>query len=268
MFALASHPHSGADITSGTVAATYIDAAIARDSEITPTVLANDGAGSGLDADLLDGSHASVFALASHPHSGADITSGTVADARIDPVIARDSEIMPTVLANDGVGSGLDADRLDGLQASSFAAVTHTHSGVQYFTVGSEGFVPGSNIDYFNTYGTGGAYIASGSGALVAPVHLPNGAVVTGFRVYYFDASAGDLSVTLYGQGFSSSYFTLANVSSSGVVSYSNGIDTTITNGTIDNTSSSYLVNANSAAWDSNLKIKAAVIVYTVNTVP
>jgi cysteine-rich repeat protein len=61
------------------------------DSEIMPTVLSNDGSGSTLDADLLDGQHASSFAASSHPHSGADITTGTVADTRIASTIARDS---------------------------------------------------------------------------------------------------------------------------------------------------------------------------------
>ena len=84
-----------------------------------PTVLANDGSGSTLDADLLDGSHASAFADSSHAHSGTDITNGTVADARIASSIARDSEIVPTVLANDGSGSTLDADLLDGYHASA-----------------------------------------------------------------------------------------------------------------------------------------------------
>ena len=39
------------------------------------------------------------------------------ADAQIPATIARDSEIMPTVLANDGTGSGLDVDKLDGMEA-------------------------------------------------------------------------------------------------------------------------------------------------------
>jgi len=43
----------------------------------------NDGAGSGLDADTVDGSHASAFAAASHSHAAGDITSGTFADARV-----------------------------------------------------------------------------------------------------------------------------------------------------------------------------------------
>lgn len=50
------------------------------------------GSGSGLanvDADRLDGRHGDEFAPASHTHSGADITSGTIADARLSPNIPK-----------------------------------------------------------------------------------------------------------------------------------------------------------------------------------
>jgi len=117
-FASATHSHGGADITSGTVAEARIGAAITRDSEIVPAVLANDGTGSTFDADLLDGSDSSAFASATHGHDGGDIATGTVAEVRIDAAIARDSEIVPTVLANDGAGSGLDADTVDGVQGA------------------------------------------------------------------------------------------------------------------------------------------------------
>lgn len=42
-----------------------------------------DGSGSGLDADTVDGQHASAFAAASHTHDASAITSGTFANARI-----------------------------------------------------------------------------------------------------------------------------------------------------------------------------------------
>ncbi len=196
------------------------------------------------------------------------LASGTVAEARIDSAVTRDSEIMPIVLANDGAGSGLDADRLDGMHASSFASAAHTHSGVQYLTIGSEGFVPGHQTSYQNSYSMGGAYIASGGGAMVAPVHLPNGAIVTEFRAYCYDNSTNNLSVSLERQGFSSSYNVLAGVSTTGTPGYTSGTNTAIYAPTIDNANYSYLVYAYSPAWDPNLKIKAAVVVYTVNTVP
>lgn len=119
-FSAAVHPHNGADITSGTVGEGYIDAAIARDSEIMPAVLDNDGPGSSLDADNLDGLDSTAFSSAAHTHSGSDITTGTVADSRIAGTIARDNEIMPEVLGNDGSGSSLDADTVDGVHASGF----------------------------------------------------------------------------------------------------------------------------------------------------
>ena len=146
--------------------------------------------------------------------------------------------------------------------------VAYSTPRVQYFTIGSEGFVPGSNVDYYNTYGSGGAYIVSGSGGMVAPVHLPHDAVVTEFRVYYYDNSAGNLTVTLYRQGFNTSYYGMASVLSSGTPGYSSGVDTVINSATVDNTSYSYMVDAYSNAWDSELRIKAAVIVYTVSEVP
>ena len=65
---------------------------------------------------------ANTASRSDHTHSGADITSGTVADARIAASLARDSEIMPTVLAGDGSGSGLDADLLDGQNGSYYRA--------------------------------------------------------------------------------------------------------------------------------------------------
>ncbi|UCD36904.1 MAG: hypothetical protein JSW54_08670, partial [Fidelibacterota bacterium] len=127
--ARSDHTHDGADITAGAVAEVYIDPAIARDDEIFPTVVASGGSGTGLDADLLDGQEAAAFAEATHSHAGEDITSGTVADARIDAAITRDSEVMTIVQDNDGSGSGLDADLLDGQQATAFAEAAHSHAG-------------------------------------------------------------------------------------------------------------------------------------------
>ncbi len=127
-FAEASHAHSGADITSGNVAEARIDALLARDAEVFGIVTGADGSGSGLDADLLDGSSSAAFADASHAHSGADIT-GNVGEARIDALLARDAEVVGIVLAADGTGSGLDADLLDGSSSAAFASSSHVHSG-------------------------------------------------------------------------------------------------------------------------------------------
>lgn len=52
-------------------------------AQVLTRLLTVDGAGSGLDADLLDGQSSAAFAAASHNHAASEITSGTFADARI-----------------------------------------------------------------------------------------------------------------------------------------------------------------------------------------
>ncbi|NQT84940.1 tail fiber domain-containing protein [bacterium] len=101
-----------------------------------PTVLANDGTGSGLDADAVDGiqgadleesaeidADIAAHAAIADAHHAKTTSFGkltdTATDGQIPGSIARDSEIMPTVLANDGTGSGLDADAVDGIQGAA-----------------------------------------------------------------------------------------------------------------------------------------------------
>jgi hypothetical protein len=164
-----SHEHSGGDITSGTVAEPRIAAQIARDTEIMPTVLGNDGVGSSLDADRLDGQDSSAFSPANHTHSGSDITSGTVAEPRIAAQIARDAELegaitghagdadahherytdneaWGAVLARDGAGTGLHADLLDGRHAGDFALEGHHHDSRYVNTTGPDS-MSGSSAD-------------------------------------------------------------------------------------------------------------------------
>jgi hypothetical protein len=127
-FADAVHVHSGDDITSGTVDASVIDELIARVADVFGIVLAADGPGSGLNADLLDGQTSAAFADAVHVHSGDDITSGTVGEARIAAALARDAEVFGIVTAADGASSGLDADLLDGLSSADFSLAGQAES--------------------------------------------------------------------------------------------------------------------------------------------
>jgi hypothetical protein len=81
------------------------------------------------DAALLDGLDSTSFAPAGHGHAGEDITSGTVAEARIAAALARDAEVFAIVTGSDGADSGLDADLLDGQSSTAFAAASHVHAG-------------------------------------------------------------------------------------------------------------------------------------------
>jgi hypothetical protein len=293
-FAPSSHAHSGEQITSGTIADARIAANLARDNEILPIVLAGDGSGSGLDADLLDGYHANAFALSSHVHAGEAITSGIVADARIAATLARDNEILPIVLAGDGSGSGLDADLLDGYHANAFSLASHLHddryvkktgdtmSGtltvpqinyttdhISYYMVGGEGFLPASNVPYSNSYGNGGAYLISGFGAIAASVNLPQNAKVLEFTVYFYDNSKYDVTVDLEFLSSSGGYYIMAEVASTGIPGYYSATVKNISYPTIDNNTRPYSIRAWSDNWDSSyLRIMAAKITYSMNSVP
>ena len=136
----------------------------------------NDGAGSLLDADLLDGRHASDFSLTTHNHDdtyfkksgqvpgavlATDLSGNVVASSvvsttelnyldgatsniqtQINSKLASSSYTASDVLAKlitvDGAGSLLDADTVDGLHASAFATSGHNHDGT-YVKVAGDG---------------------------------------------------------------------------------------------------------------------------------
>lgn len=110
----------GGNITTGTVADARIDAALARDSEVSAAYQPS-------DADLTDLADGTL--TGSKVGSGIDggnITTGTVADARIDASIARDSEVSAAYqpldadltdladgsLTGSKIGSGIDDDNV------------------------------------------------------------------------------------------------------------------------------------------------------------
>lgn len=101
----------------------YVLSDIATDAQVLTAVKNVDGAGSGLDADLLDGfAHRGVGGVAEHP----DATTGTsgflsAADkTKLDGIETGATadltgpEILALLAPVDGTGSGLDADTLDG----------------------------------------------------------------------------------------------------------------------------------------------------------
>lgn len=133
-------PASAADITE----ATFIDDRIQSQSN--------------LDAPTLEGSAAAAFALSTHDHdaiyaalshvgstdghpdatgsvdgmmSAADKAKlnglATAAEANLTA-----SEALTLLKTVDGSGSGLDADKLDGSEASAFQAASHNHDGTHY----------------------------------------------------------------------------------------------------------------------------------------
>ncbi len=103
----------------------------------------NDGAGSGLDADLLDSyseaafgrlARASTWTTLQTFSAGLTVSAGTLAgvSATLSGTLAVTGAITENGnqvwhTGNDGTGSGLAADLLDGQHAIAFANATHTH---------------------------------------------------------------------------------------------------------------------------------------------
>lgn len=76
-------------------------------------LLAQDGAGSGLDADLLDGQHGSWYT---------DIT-GRLGYTPLNAVAYTADDVVGKLVTVDGAGSGLDSDLLDGQHGSYYGNI-------------------------------------------------------------------------------------------------------------------------------------------------
>jgi hypothetical protein len=129
-FANSTHVHSGSQITSGTVSEARIDPLIARDTETNTAITAHTA---------IPGAHHSKTTKFSE-------LTDMAADTQIPGSIARDSEIMPTVLGADGPRSTLDADYLDGNDSSAFSPAAHTHDSRYWGLTGNTGTDPATHF--------------------------------------------------------------------------------------------------------------------------
>jgi hypothetical protein len=114
-------------------------------ADVLSKLLTVDGSGSGLDADLLDGSNSSAFASSTHATShvtgGSDVIASAVAGGNAGLMSGTDktkldgiesgatadqtaAEILTAIKTVDGAGSGLDADLLDGNSSAAFVLAT------------------------------------------------------------------------------------------------------------------------------------------------
>ena len=96
------------------------------------------GDGSGTDMDMLDGKHASEFALLNHDHLVATRTANGFMSAadkdKLDGIPPGGGQMtgqeIVAAIINDGAGgsgSGLDADKLDGYDHTAFSPYNHGH---------------------------------------------------------------------------------------------------------------------------------------------
>jgi hypothetical protein len=167
------HTHDAADIASGRLSASRLPTSpnanrflVVRTSNSDPTydvIQASDlpshthspsqitpqGHGSGLNADMVDGQHASDFAPASHTHTKSQITDlETITTTPTANAVPKADALGKIALGwiPQGSGSNLDADRLDGLDSTAFERVANKGVANGYAPLDANAKVPVVNI--------------------------------------------------------------------------------------------------------------------------
>lgn len=141
----------------------------------------------------------------------------------------------------------------------------------RYLSISGNTFFAGSGDPFAVSTGVGGAYITAPnqSGWLVAPVNLPDGAIITRLRAYVTDTAAGDISVrlrrTTHG---ASSGSTIAIVETQGTPG---GViqltDDSVSLPNVNNATNAYYLRVYSLNWPGNntLRVDSVIIEYTVS---
>ena len=182
-----------------------------------------------------------------------------------------DTFLNGTVVVHGGLATSADIMAGGDLMSDgtvTAAALTYNSPRRHYLSIPGAAFVPAQDEAYNNSMGLTGAWIMhAGVGALSAGAYLPDGAIVTGLKAYYYDSAASWITCSLqYCYGNSNIAAVLGEVVSSGAAGYGSAEDTAIVLNPINNLDRSYYVRVYSGAWpgDSTLRIIRAVITYTV----
>lgn len=138
------------------------------------------------DANALEGFDASAFAAVAHSHDASNIDSGVLSIARIPATVTEDSEVMTIVLGDDGPGSGLDADRLDGQEGAFYRNVGNLNGGTlgtdyfsAYVDLGAEGYLDNSNnSDLLTRSQLDSRYVQEGQGGAITSSMIVDGATL------------------------------------------------------------------------------------------
>lgn len=141
-------------------------------------LLAQDGSGSGLDADLLDGQHGSFYAdiparLGFTPLNAASYTA---------------ADVLTKLLGVDGAGSGLDADTLDGADSSAFVRFANWTGANQSLAATGFQYLPGGLILQWGA----GTAPNNGTAAITFPVAFPNACLFGAVQGGLSDPAAQD----------------------------------------------------------------------------
>ena len=122
-FSISGHNHDAAYVNEGQ--ASSVSSSMLQDGATLAEVLDDDGTGSTLDADLLDGHDTNYFSINGHNHDSVYVNEGQASS--ISSSMLQDGATLAEILDDDGTSSTLDADLLDGHDTNYFSINGHNH---------------------------------------------------------------------------------------------------------------------------------------------
>jgi len=143
-------------------------------------------------------------------------------------------------------------------------------TGTRYYAISPADLVPTDNSpDWFIWIYKAQSNDDINSREMVGGIHLPHGAVVTSFKVYWYrDDAAADGEANLYRCGWTEGSTTMATADSDATTGHHSVEDTTISDATIDNENYTYGIRVQCSPNNSkdDVKFCGAVITYTVDS--
>jgi hypothetical protein len=254
-FAEAAHDHPLYSLSG-----TLNDAQIPDDITVNHAATAN-------DADTVDGSHAEAFMSAL-----TDLWVNTTGDAMTGNLVVNGNVglgVDPPLARLDVSGDAKVSGNLDIQGTVAATAYSFPAEQIQYFSVPSPAFVRGtSNMYCYIDNGSVSGSMAAAAVQVLAPINLPNGSRLVGYKVNCRDLDAmNNLTVRLIRQLDSGSASVVnSTMSTSGVPGHTTLVSPVL-DLTIDNEQFAYLVQADwvTPATISDIKLFNVHVQYAVS---
>lgn len=200
--------------------------------------VALNGGGAGASRIWTNGGAEQLFIGSSTQGDVLAVRDGFVGVANTNPLVELDVDGDARIRNLGFTGSGTRDVRVN-----SDGDLVASAEPVRYFSIPPAAFITTANRDY--TIFNGGIYGNAGTTGLWAPVHLPDGAVMTELRMWFIDAAgSANLRINLCQNTFGTNACgLLANQVTSGTVSgYRDIATTSIASTSVDNATRSYFI--------------------------
>jgi hypothetical protein len=197
--------------------------------------------------------------LANNAVTSVKIKDGTIVEADLANNAVTTGKIKDGTIVGSDISSSTNLN-VGNVVASSF---TYGSSQIRHWSASGAQFVPFTISSSFFKFDNC-LYLTTDR--FFTPVHIPNGAKVTKMKVYFWDKSGGDFTVSLFRGNLATGGFGgMATLTTTGT---STGIrtseDTTINTPTIDNNQFTYRVDVMSMDGTVDHRLYGVVLEYEV----